>query len=140
MIALNAIWVSHGDIMLNYFLFIWELLHKIHECHGLHHPCGIISLKGGANVDIKMHISTYEDDCECLEICKKLGGTYAQCYKDENMIILKRCSVETRKLLLQKHSQEPSRLSKTISRIERISLWLIALGGLIIALIALLCG
>ena len=91
-------------------------------------------------MDIKMPVRTYEDDCECLEICKKLGETYGKCYKDSNMMIHKRCPVDSRKILLQKHSQEPSRFSKAISRIERISLWLIALGGLIIAIVALFCN
>ena len=126
--------------MLNNCFFGGEFLHKLHECHGLHHPCGIISLKGGVKLDIEMNMPTYEDYCECLGVCKKLGGTYGKCYKGENMMIHKRCPVDSRKLLLQKHSQEPSRFSKAISRIERISLWLIALSGLIIAIIALLCS
>ena len=85
-----------------------------------------------------MNVPKYHEDCECLEICKKIGKTYDVCYKDA--VIADRCPGHTRQLLLQQNSQEPSQFSKVVSRMERITLWFIAVGGFVIALIALLCS
>lgn len=80
----------------------------------------------------------HDQDCECLKVCKKLGGVYEKCHKGSSSILHERCSIESRQLLLQRESQIPSKLSKTISFIERITLWLIAIGGFVLALIAIL--
>ncbi|MCL1988872.1 MAG: hypothetical protein FWG64_13030 [Firmicutes bacterium] len=78
--------------------------------------------------DYKM--PTYEQDCECLAICKELGGTYKMCYAT-SIILNKRCSIEARQLLLQRDKQKPSKVAKAISTVERTTLWAIAVGSLI---------
>ena len=87
-------------------------------------------------MEINMNIPTYENDCECLNVCKSLGCTYDMCYKGENSMFDKRCSIETRKLLLQKHTHEESLKQERNERrkADKI-LFFISIAGLVISAI-----
>ena len=80
---------------------------------------------------------TYECDCEALAACISNGKAYEMCRKGYSYLKDERCSIETQKLLMQQHSQVPSKTSRVVLAIERTTLWIIAVMGLIIALFAL---
>jgi hypothetical protein len=84
-----------------------------------------------------MDMLNYDDDCECLKVCVKLGNVGKKCYKGASKFSDTRCREDTRQLLLHREAQVPSRLAKTIWQIERATLWLVAVAGLVIAILAL---
>lgn len=45
----------------------------------------------------------YDEDCELLEICKKLGSTYKRCYKGCEMLLYERCSAAIKQNILSQH-------------------------------------
>lgn len=48
----------------------------------------------------------YDEDCDMIEICDSIGATYNICYKGAEMIVCKRCSVDTKQQILQQHRAE----------------------------------
>jgi len=73
-----------------------------------------------------------------MAFVKKLNNAHEKCSAGAISLKNPRCSVETRQLLLQNNSQVPSMTKKVVLTIERITLWLVAIGGFVIALIAIL--
>lgn len=73
----------------------------------------------------------YDNDCECLEICKKLNSTYDRCYKGASTILHDRCSKPQRQMILQNNS-----LSK------KSVVWIIlsGIGGIAVGALGTLLG
>ena len=80
-------------------------------------------------------IPLHEDDCECLDICLKLGRTYERCYKGVDILIGKRCEVIQRQLLLQSAITENQNKRKTnVALIIAVLSLFVGAAGLIVAL------
>ena len=80
---------------------------------------------------VNIKIPTYDEDCECLEICRKLGGTYERCHKGASTLISRRCSADTRQSLLQ---------NDAINRKPLIWVVLAGIGGIVVGALGTLLG
>ena len=52
---------------------------------------------------------TYDEDCDIIDICNEIGGTYNLCYKGAN-IFAKRCSPAEKQSILQQYQQNKLQL------------------------------
>lgn len=60
-------------------------------------------------MDLTYEEPTYEDDCELLELCSKLGATYNICYKGA-LLCIDRCDPALKQTLLQHEDQKQFQL------------------------------
>lgn len=99
-----------------------QKIKKLQKSIGMINPVGIPK-NNIPNASINIPVKTHDEDCECLEICERLGNTYEKCHKGANSFTSLRCPIIERQKLLQ---------NQKLGKKSRIKGFLLFVGGAIV--------